>query len=552
MKKPAKPTPDFPLFAHDNGQWAKKVKGRLCYFGPWDDPQAALARFLDPALKAKQKSVLDSLQRVKEGQGKPEKPYPDFPLYPHANGQWAKKIRGRVRYFGPWNDPEAALAQFLGPTPQASNGHRRTAPKQKSVSGSPRLVEERQNKDGQNKPKKPYPGFPLYPHTNGQWAKRIRGKIHYFGAWNDPDGALRRFHKEESDVKEGRRPKREREQAGVLTVKQMVHLFLEARKLHVESGEMEARTWREYKTYGERMIRVFGANVPVETLGPGDFDRLRKDFQKTHKSLRSIRGDIRKIKVFFNWAGPGVNGRGYFDRMPRFGDGFRAPSQTALDREREERGEPAVYTPAQIHALLKAAGTNIKAMILLGVNCGYGNMDCVKLPINKLDLEGGWANFPRTKNGIRRRNPLWPETVEALKAVLAARKMPIDPRHHNRVFITKWGKAYKARNLSREVGYVLTRVQLDRAAVDFYDLRRTCASIGVQLKDDDAVRTIMGHKRAATDMLGVYNRLQVDDARLLAVSNHIRDWCVKGSATPQTPPETGGNGQPDALSEPAA
>ena len=45
-------------------------------------------------------------------QVKPEKPHPDCPLLPHATKRWAKKVKGKLHYFGPWRDPDGALAEW--------------------------------------------------------------------------------------------------------------------------------------------------------------------------------------------------------------------------------------------------------------------------------------------------------------------------------------------------------------------------------------------------------------------------------------------------------
>ena len=48
--------------------------------------------------------------------GKPAKPDPAFPLWPHPSGRWCKKVRGRAHYFGKVaDDPQGqgALARRL-------------------------------------------------------------------------------------------------------------------------------------------------------------------------------------------------------------------------------------------------------------------------------------------------------------------------------------------------------------------------------------------------------------------------------------------------------
>ena len=52
-----------------------------------------------------------------------------------------------------------------------------------------------------SKPEKPYPDFPLTAHASGKWCKKVRGKIHYFGTWADPNAALQEWLAEEPNLR---------------------------------------------------------------------------------------------------------------------------------------------------------------------------------------------------------------------------------------------------------------------------------------------------------------------------------------------------------------
>src|SRR5438477_8878640 len=90
------------------------------------------------------------------------------------------------------------------------------------------------------KPSKPYPEFPLTAHPAGYWCKKIRGKIHYFGPWADPDGALAKYLEQKDALHAGRLP---RPDAGPLTVKELCNAYLNHKQALVDSGELSPRTW---------------------------------------------------------------------------------------------------------------------------------------------------------------------------------------------------------------------------------------------------------------------------------------------------------------------
>src|SRR5215471_12927524 len=120
-------------------------------------------------------------------------------------------------------------------------------------------------------PAKPYPEFPLYPHPTGYWAKKIRGRMHYFGKWGDPDAALAKYLAEKDDLHAGRTPRADPE---AVTVKDAANAFLNAKQALVDAGELSPRTWDDYKLVCDLVVTHLGKTRLVSDVGPDDFAPL--------------------------------------------------------------------------------------------------------------------------------------------------------------------------------------------------------------------------------------------------------------------------------------
>lgn len=379
---------------------------------------------------------------------------------------------------------------------------------------------------------KPHPDFPLTAHRGTKrWCKKIRGKLHYFGPLDDPQGALEKWLNQKDDLLAGRLP---RQTQDGLTIEKLINKFLNAKRAAVESGDLSPLTWQDYHRSCRIVAKVLGKQRLVLDLRGDDFAKVRAHLGKSYGPVK-MASMITEVRVLFNYAFKAE----LIDRPVSYGMGFARPTKKALREERNKKGE-RMLEPAELRRLIDEAGQPMKCMILLALNCGYGNNDVGLLPIPALDLQRGWAAWPRPKTAIKRRCKLWPETVAALREWLTMRPTPKSDDDANLVFITKYGgrwakqatmppdnknavKRITDNPVGKEMKKLLDRTGLYRPGISFYSLRHVFESIGGESRDQVAVDAIMGHAPASNDMSAVY-RERISDARLVDVVNVVRDW----------------------------
>ena len=383
------------------------------------------------------------------------------------------------------------------------------------------------------RPGKPHPDFPLFPHATGRWAKKVRGRFCFFGkVADDPKGekALLLWIEQKDDLLAGRTP---RGKAEGFILRELLDRFVVGKKHLLDTHEISAKHFAELYATCRRIGDAFGLDRLVIDLASDDFDRLRQSIAKQWGPAR-LGNEIQRVRSVFKFG----YDSGLIDRPVRFGPSFRKPTRKVMRQHRAKNGL-RMFEAAELRAVLAAAAQPMKAMVLLGVNCGFGNGDVAKLPLKALDLKAGWVNFPRPKTGIERRIPLWPETIAAIKEAMQDRPKAKDRADAGLVFITVRGQRWEKTAISDpdpETGKIrilsnspvsqqftklLKRLELKRPGLAFYGLRHTFETVAGASKDQVAVDSIMGHVDAT--MAGNY-RERIDDDRLKAVVDFVHAW----------------------------
>ena len=130
------------------------------------------------------------------------------------------------------------------------------------------------------KPTKPYSDFPLFPHATKRWAKKIKGKTHYFGPWSDPQAALSKYLDQRDDLQAGRIPRLTPADSGGFTMRELANRFLTLKQSRLDGGELSQRMFNDYHRICERLLDVFGRDRHVSDLRSEDFEKLRDKFAK--------------------------------------------------------------------------------------------------------------------------------------------------------------------------------------------------------------------------------------------------------------------------------
>ena len=156
-------------------------------------------------------------------------------------------------------------------------------------------------------PAKPHATFPLFAHQTGRWAKKVRGRIRFYGRWGRSVGgkiipvddvnssaatAQLEFDRCWPYHSQGREAP-EIDDGDFLTIRDLANKFLANKKSRLDSGELSRQSFDDYFRTCQTLVDSFGAPRRVDDL-TRRLKRLDRRARRTGNLDRSRANGLRK------------------------------------------------------------------------------------------------------------------------------------------------------------------------------------------------------------------------------------------------------------------
>ncbi len=270
-----------------------------------------------------------------------------------------------------------------------------------------------------------------------------------------------------------------------ITMKELANRFLMAQQANWKNPD---KTLKSYRDWIGRFLkdhpRLRLADFTVEKFAAWKLSLKQRDY-----SAESINHYLGAIRAMFNFA----EDAGIVEKAPKLN---RVKNETKIGQSLDSK---TLYTSEQLGKLIGHADLQMKTMILLALNCGFGPKDIGDLTWDHINDER--ITLPRTKTGVCQTYLMWPEISVLLEKIQQQRSERIrkaakrgNKRSDNGyVFITWFWKPWSKDAIAEQFRKLCTKAGV--TCLGFYRLRH-CASTAMSLEATPHVqRKFMRHSR---------------------------------------------------------
>ncbi len=267
------------------------------------------------------------------------------------------------------------------------------------------------------------------------------------------------------------------------------------------------------KELANRFITAQQANWrnPQQTLRC--YQGWLRRFLKDHPRLRAMAFNV---EIFAAWKLL-LRQRGYAPETinhylnsvrAMFAFGYDADLLERAPRLRRVKNESRVgaglkrkplYSQEHLRKLLACADRQVRLMLLLGVNCGFGPKDIQDLKWD--DFKDDRVTLPRSKTGISQSFRLWPESLQALQGLRKSRRelkarmakrgrIRTDNGH---IFVTKFWRPWCKDAVARQFRKLCARAGV--TCHGFYRLRHGASTAISLVANPHVQRRFMRHSQ---------------------------------------------------------